>query len=195
MTTQQPHGPVCTGLDNGCPDCLRLQAGARDAVPPEMPAELGARFRAMKASALNLISAIDELEAIEREPIDDVDSLAADILNDPSARRAVLPPELAALYARRDADERREISRPSPADLERWNRAARDVPGPMGRCLRILLAEVARLSAELGAWQRMTESNEPMCQCRGDANIPNGPCVETLERTGRCTWCDRQLRP
>ena len=88
------------------------------------------------------------LESESIDTVDDVDALATGILNDPAARRAVLPPELATLYARRDTDERRELSRPTPADLERWNRAARDVPGPMGRCIRILLGEVARLSAE-----------------------------------------------
>lgn len=157
MTTEKPHGPVCIGLDAGCPDCVRLHAvgvgeGSARAViaPPETPAELGARLRAMKESALSLINAIDEWETIESEPIDtidDVETLAAGILNDRDARRSVLGPELAAVLADSDL-ERGALPRPSAGDLERWNRAARDVPGPMGRCIRILLGEVARLSAE-----------------------------------------------
>lgn len=28
MPTEPNHGPVCVGLDNGCPDCKRLQAAS-----------------------------------------------------------------------------------------------------------------------------------------------------------------------
>lgn len=67
-----PHGPVCIGLDNGCPDCLALDA-----------AELAEQSR-----------------------------------------------------------------RPTPADCERWRQAAAEIPGPIGHCIRILVAEVQRLGAE-----------------------------------------------
>lgn len=40
------------------------------------------------------------------------------------------------------------LPRPTAADVDRWKKAARETPGPLGRCIRILLAEVERLASD-----------------------------------------------
>lgn len=160
MPTEQPHGPVCIGFDAGCPDCKRMQAAAARVASAEPNERMRSAFPALVLSTARTIrGAADALIKLAGEvdpESEDAANTADEILSDPRAMAIVFggaPPE------DDDSDDVPSVPapepQPTPADLERWQRAARDVPGPMGRCIRILLSEVARLGAESERQRRL----------------------------------------
>lgn len=185
-----PHGPICIGLDNGCPDCKRIQAyqmaGHAGHEPTDGLDDPDAEFDALIARVSDLEQRIGIQADETRVLVKQVESLEA-----------------------RNGNDRSELC--FKGDCAKMTGRARPCPihdsGPDAEVAR-LTAEVQRLTRELAAtdrnlfnereqrrkctWCMGCQTCEPLCLNR--TRSP-GPCVESAANPKHCLWCDRELRP
>ena len=263
---EKNHGPVCIGLDAGCPDCIRLQKEAIEASARPLPdadleepsaataavsALFGAPAPAAAAAApqpapaaveklIELAESSESLGAelaslrteLERIKLQHAEALELRNTIDADAETAALRRELAEVTADRDGLDARltqwetgqlasdrvndpttiasltALARSLRTESRRWNTYLDMVISELdsigtdrARAIAPELAErllLPTLTIELRRLQGIAaraNDAEPICQLRERvAQLPAGPCVESVETPGRCCWCERLMR-
>lgn len=199
MATPPSHGPVCIGVDNGCPDCaalsrttapanhgpvcIGLDAGCPDCIALSRPALSRPRVHVAELDQWRAL-ALDEIERYDTP--DGAPPRSAYLLRQACDRIEELERPW---FADEPNTEPRELPRASPADVKRWRAAAAEIPGPIGRCIQILTAEVERQGAE-GERQRQLLRR---VRCYAVVDPLGNPTAITLPHAARMLGIERDI--